>query len=381
MGLSAALVANALVLGALAYAAVMHAVDTDLYFRGVREDDYLEWGTSWAFAVAAGVFVLGALRQERRIPWFLLGVGLFCFVVAMEEISWGQRVLGYRPPSYFLEHNFQQELNLHNVVSTSYRKLSLKVIIAGYGVALPLMALIPPLGRLLTRTGVVAPPAALIPSFLAALLTYIYYPWKHSGEWVEFMLGLGFLFAALVAARRYGAGGSSARRETGSLVIAWLIVVGVGVASAAASRHQRGADPRNIEAATIEAEALRRDFLSGGLRTGCGLHKRVYSYVEKYGVTDLNRGEFAGLSSQGLPEERAAFFIDPWNSPYWIRDKCLRAGGRRAVFVYSFGPNRRRDSTLWEIRGDDVGAVILELAPEAEEPSDPEGRDPGPSPP
>ena len=28
-----------------------------------------------------------------------------CFVVAMEEISWGQRLFGYRAPAYFLGHN------------------------------------------------------------------------------------------------------------------------------------------------------------------------------------------------------------------------------------------------------------------------------------
>jgi hypothetical protein len=367
MGLAAGAVANLLVLGALIYAAVLHAVDPEFYYASVQEDEYLEWGTFWAFFAAAGAFALGALRQRRavrRFPWFLLGVGLFCFVVAMEEISWGQRLVGYRPPTYFLEHNFQQELNVHNVVGTPYRKLALKVIIAGYGVALPLLAILPPLGRLLTRAGLVAPPAALVPAFLAALLTYNYYPWKHSGEWVELMLGLGFLFAALVAVRRYAAGEPPARRRLGRpapLVIAWSIIAALGLASAAASRHQRGVDPRNVEAARIEAEALRDDFLRGGMQTACGLHKRVYTYVEKYGVSGLRRGTFSALSAQGLPEERASFFIDPWNSPYWIRDKCQRARGRRAIFVYSFGPNRRRDSTEWEIRGDDVGAVILDL--------------------
>lgn len=367
MGLAAGAVANLLVLGALIYAAVLQAADPEFYYASVQEDEYLEWGSFWAFFVAAGVFTLGALRQRKavqRFPWFLLGVGLFCFFVAMEEISWGQRVIGYRPPSYFLEHNFQQELNVHNVVGTPYRKLALKVIIAGYGVALPLLALVPPLGRLLTRAGLVAPPAALVPAFLAALLTYIYYPWEHSGEWVELMLGLGFLFAALVAVRRCVVGEAPARGRLESpapLVIAWSIVAALGLASAAASRHQRGADPRNIEAARIEAEALRDDFIRGGIRTACGLHKRVYTYVEKYSVSDLRRGTFSALSAQGLPEERATFFIDPWNSPFWIRDKCQWEGGRRAIFVYSFGPNRRRDSNEWEIRGDDVGAVILDL--------------------
>ena len=69
-------------------------------------------------------------------------------------------------------------------------------------------------------------------------------------------------------------------------------------------------------------------------------------------------GRFVALTDRGLPEERAAYFLDPWNSPYWIRDRCERREERRSVFVYSFGPNRVRDSTRFEIREDDVGAYL-----------------------
>ena len=157
-------------------------------------------GQLLGFLAASGLFLRSAVRQRRlrhNLPWFLTGLALFCFVVAMEEISWGQRIIGYRPPVYFLEHNFQQELNLHNVVDTSLRKLGLKVIILGYGVVLPIVALAPGVKRLLDVTGIVVPPASMIPSFLLVFATYQIYPWKHSGEWVELMLGLGFLFVAL----------------------------------------------------------------------------------------------------------------------------------------------------------------------------------------
>ena len=61
---------------------------------------------------------------------------------------------------------------------------------------------------------------------------------------------------------------------------------------------------------------------------------------------------------QGLPEQRAEFLIDPWNHPYWIRSRCAKRGFKRRVFVYSFGPNRKRDSTQWELLEDDVGAYV-----------------------
>jgi hypothetical protein len=80
--------------------------------------------------------------------------------------------------------------------------------------------------------------------------------------------------------------------------------------------------------------------------------------VEEYEERGLLEGSFSALQSQGLPSERAEFFLDPWNSPYWLRDRCDRASNQRIVFVYSFGPNRRRDSSRTEILGDDVGAYV-----------------------
>jgi hypothetical protein len=32
-----------------------------------------------------------------------------------------------------------------------------------------------------------------------------------------------------------------------------------------------------------------------------------------------------------------------------------------SVYVYSFGPNRRRDSDLWQIVDDDVGAYVIQI--------------------
>ena len=90
------------------------------------------------------------------------------------------------------------------------------------------------------------------------------------------------------------------------------------------------------------------------------LHKRIYSYESRYGGGYLFDGEFSALVSRGLPKERADFFLDPWNSPYWIRLKWdSKQRPQFTVFVYSFGPNRRRDSTQSEIRGDDVGTFVF----------------------
>ncbi len=358
------MIANGLVFAIVVYATLLFEYDSDLYYLGVQEDGYLEWATFWAFLIAAALSIVAAVRQHRSgqgLPWFLTGVALFCLFVVLEEISWGQRLLGYRPPVYFLDQNFQQEFNIHNVVDTRYRKLALKAVIIGYGVILPVLQLVPASGRLLTRLGVIAPPMGLLPTFLTTYILYAWYPWSHSGEWVELFLGLGFLFAALVAARHYQAGIAGAGNASlpVSLSLSTCVaIITLGFVTAAAARHQRQVHPGNVAAVKSELSALKEDFESGHVRLRCNLHKRVYTFVQEYDQTYLNRGAFSGRRSQGLPEERAEFFLDPWNSPYWIRHRCSSRTGLRTKFVYSLGPNRRRDSTRTEIRSDDIGSYI-----------------------
>lgn len=349
-----AVLANVLILGTLAYAALLNAFDPDLYYLSAQEDEYVEWATFWAFVLAAVVHCVVALRQRAfRRSWFLYGIGLFCLLVAMEEISWGQRVFGYRPPAYFLANNFQQELNVHNIVRSSYRTLTVSAIILGYGVLLPLAACRVSTCRWLERAGITAPPLGLSPAFLATYLAWIGYAWKFTGEWVELMLALGFLFTGILRARQT----ASAPRRAAAVAISWLIIAGLGTGTAFAWRHQQWRQPQNVELAQIELDALARDFRSGRLLTECGIHKRLYSYREKYEQSYLHEGEFSRLQAGGLPEARARFLLDPWNSPYWIRDMCDKDGARRRTFVYSLGPNRRRDSTRWQIGGDDIGVL------------------------
>lgn len=363
-----AVLANLAIATPLFWAAVLHSRSATLYASRVQEDGVLEWMTAWGFIVAAAVFAAAARaehRKRRRFPWFTLGLGLFCLLVALEEVSWGQRLLGYRPPVYFLEHNYQQELNLHNLVDTSLRKLALKSIIVGYGVALPLLAHVAPARRLLLRLGVWAPPIALVPGFAVTALTYQIYPLKFSGELVELMLSVSFLFSALSAPALGDIAGVRIRSRLArsrSLAIGTLVVILLGTAAGLFWTRVRRAHPGNADAARSESEALKRDLLSlteannGEPVSDCGLHRRVYTWVTKEDMTYLFESEFAGLRSQGLPEERADFFIDPWNSPYWIRHRC--SSKRQRIMVYSFGANRRRESDAWEIRGDDIGAVI-----------------------
>ncbi len=362
-----ALAANVLLLGLLGAFAWLEASYPDVYYRSVQEDQALEWASFWSFSVAGGVFAVAAWRQHRQVgalPWFLVGLALFCVFVAMEEISWGQRVFGHRPPDYFLAENYQQELNLHNLASTDLRLLVFRGIILGYGVFLPMLALVPFARRLLDRFAIVPPPVVLAPSMFAMFWIHASYPWKFTGEVIECALGFGFLFAAIANAERFLAGRGGRSLALGTSLLGLTVVL--AFSTAWWSQNRQSTDPANLALARAETEALKNDLIELAEARGkpaiskCGLHKRVYTFVEtkKY-AQPLAEGSFTGLADRGLPEARAEFFLDPWNSPYWIRDRCDKEKGRRVVFVYSFGPNRSRDSSRWEILGDDIGEYAL----------------------
>lgn len=84
------------------------------------EDEPVEWGTAIALFVAAIVLFRNSavlLRQRGLLAGLLTLFYGFLFVFgAGEEISWGQRIFNWESSEYFLDKNFQQETNLHNLV-------------------------------------------------------------------------------------------------------------------------------------------------------------------------------------------------------------------------------------------------------------------------
>lgn len=355
------IIANLIIAAPAALAWWLDARRADLYYRLVQEDHWMEWATVWAFLLAAAAAAWAAHHQwwrHRRVPWFLLGLGAFCVFVAGEEISWGQRLFGFTPPEYFLTDNYQQELNVHNLVASDLRQLAFQLIVLGYGVALPLAATIPATGRLLSKLAVVAPHAALMPAFAATAAFYAAYPFEYAGEWAELMLGLGMFTAIAGNALELRGNANSGR----SAVVGTAAIAGAALAALAGyatlqSTRLLHADAQELQrAAEMELQALATDFTHERVRTRCGVHKRVYTFRVEWGQSYLSEGRFANLAAQGLDATRARYFLDPWGLPYWVRHECAGDGEMR--FVYSFGPNRRRDSAPREIRGDDVGVLI-----------------------
>jgi len=63
-----------------------------------------------------GVYALAKYRFEGLNRVIILIFTVLFFIASMEEISWGQQIFHFPTSKYFLEHNLQEETNLHNLI-------------------------------------------------------------------------------------------------------------------------------------------------------------------------------------------------------------------------------------------------------------------------
>ena len=111
----AGLVAVAPLVFLAAYAAVRVAAP-DLVPRLIKEDGVLEYAQVLLYGAAAGLALVVAARwRGQRIAWAFLLFAFACALVAFEEISWGERLLGFDPPEAIRAHNTQDEMSFHNL--------------------------------------------------------------------------------------------------------------------------------------------------------------------------------------------------------------------------------------------------------------------------
>lgn len=106
----------------------------------VQEDGVIEYTTAFIFLFASGWAAHLALKVpelKRKIVFGLLAVGFF--VSFGEEISWGQRILGFSTPDIVQNVNVQDEFNLHNSLGYAADHIFILGVIF-FGSILPLLA-------------------------------------------------------------------------------------------------------------------------------------------------------------------------------------------------------------------------------------------------
>jgi hypothetical protein len=320
------------------------------YHLLLQEDRVVEWVTVGLFLAAGMAGIVRAVPSRRLFDGL---VGVFCFVVAAEEVSWGQRLLGFYPPEFFLGNNFQQELNFHNLPQAFVQpKWFLMAFLAAYGILLPLLSLRDGPRRLMARLGTTAPSMELAPWFLGAIVLLAWYPLEFTGEWVEALAGGLFLASVLP------------ERVPGLITVALAGGFGYGMTELGAAL-ERGRDLDRVECATVETRALLDDITGMGGATPKlwqmrRVHKRVWSsIVEEY----VDATHLPGFSSVECKEPwgesaqlRHKYGIDPWGSPYWL---LAEIDDEQQLSVYSFGPNRRRDLSDDAIAESDTGDDVV----------------------
>lgn len=145
------------------------------YIWATYEDLFGEWSQTYLFA-AGFVFSFLLAARAGSYRWFFALLSVALFYTVMEEISWGQRIIGFDTPDVFKRYNLQNETNLHNMLVGPFSTLIKDLIeyaLAGalvvYGLVFPLLLRANRMpARWLDRIGVAPPPFYLWPFFVTA---------------------------------------------------------------------------------------------------------------------------------------------------------------------------------------------------------------------
>jgi len=187
-------------LPALAFVAWIALAPTSLH-AACREDGSIETATAVAFLAGAAGFAAAAgrgrpSRSGRRVLLVLASVASVVFFG--EEISWGQRILGFETPAPLRAINAQGEFNVHNVGALQRMKYTLLVLTVGaVGLGLPLLRIVPPLRRAAARVGLPLPTTIETAAFLASLFFLRHAANWMAMEWRNDAQEIGELFFAL----------------------------------------------------------------------------------------------------------------------------------------------------------------------------------------
>jgi hypothetical protein len=184
-----------------------------IYHAVLREDGPVEMATAILFFVAflaAGRAALSLLRNGYRVYGAIyVAFAFVMFFCAGEEISWGQRILGFSTPAPLEEINDQNELTLHNIEGALDTLKVVMMIGGAVGASAYLINEKVRIQRWWTHADhLLVPPffvaSAFFLMFAYRLFRYIFVPDFHTtitryGEWIEFCFAYGFVvFAVLV---------------------------------------------------------------------------------------------------------------------------------------------------------------------------------------
>lgn len=196
----------------------------------LTEDHLFEYWTAALYLAAAlicafGASIAGGVSAKTR--YWLIGWGILFLLIALAELSWGQRIFGVDTPGFLLSRNLQKETNIHNLDSELANRTFASLAFA-VGVALPSLALVS--GRFnsfIKRIGVPLPPGEMAVPFSLAF-AFAVPVWVVSAPETEVLTGLAFLWFSLVLVAKWtGSQAPATRLNTPHLLFGLTGIVAI----------------------------------------------------------------------------------------------------------------------------------------------------------
>lgn len=119
------------------------------FYEGVlaREDGFVEWMTVVPLLLGSSLCLYRAGILAPFRPWtFRLALYVMALIFlfgALEEISYGQRLIGFESPAFFKQYNTQHEFNFHNLRFGNF-KINRYIFGTGLGIFAALYFLVMP---------------------------------------------------------------------------------------------------------------------------------------------------------------------------------------------------------------------------------------------
>ena len=203
----------------------------------IAENNVVELATFLAYLLASAVAVSLAVDLRRQghsifsAMYFVLSAGLF--VIAMEEISWGQHLIKNPSPKFFEEYNRQGETNFHNI--DVFPLHAAFILVGFYGAFARMMLPERMKNQNVMAVDLLTAPYHLFLYFFVTFILYAYYEYLYltqlqpmglqweeyftdeifiggkDQESIELLLALAFLLFVVVNKFRYRRGGPAAR--------------------------------------------------------------------------------------------------------------------------------------------------------------------------
>jgi len=174
-----------------------------------KEDHFFEWLTAVCLFIASLLFLKTALSKKNIYSFFMSAI---LFVGAGEEISWGQRIIDFQTPQSLKVMNVQNEFNLHNLSvfnTENFDKTRKKgwtrlleinflfrVFCMGYGIVIPLFALLSTTIKKIVATSEIPIPPLSIGLFfgISWVIYYILMALLPAGRVEEYYYTAGEIF-------------------------------------------------------------------------------------------------------------------------------------------------------------------------------------------